>query len=152
MHDLPVHPARGFTIRVCSLGPCNRQGQLCVLLPLLCPDTGEEMHSELERLYNDLGLISSFQLRLAEPEKIPEKQMILFRYDPAVLIISIWYNKSQHSFGKVLQDQMCLSYGGNAESVGPHYIFSWGHANHLIGDAYRTICRRLPLRPQRRAL
>ena len=104
MHDLPVHPTQGFTIRVCSLGPCNRQGRLCVLLPLLCPDTGEEMHSELECLYNDLGLISSFQLTLAEPEKIPKKQMILFHYDPAVLIISIRYDKFQHSFGKALRD------------------------------------------------
>ncbi|KAF9646686.1 hypothetical protein BDM02DRAFT_3188658 [Thelephora ganbajun] len=56
-------------------------------------------------------------IRLAEPTKVPERWSILFRYDPAVLIVSIQWLQNAHSFGKLLRDRLCLSYANNEESI-----------------------------------
>jgi len=56
-------------------------------------------------------------MRLAEPNKIPEKWDILFRYDPAVLVVSIRFQKDKHFFGKLLRDRLHLAYKGNEQAV-----------------------------------
>jgi hypothetical protein len=54
---------------------------------------------------------------LAEPGKVPDKQTVLFRYDPAVLIVSVRWHGNQHSFGKYVRDRLYLTYANNEESV-----------------------------------
>lgn len=59
------------------------------------------------------------QMELTNPLDIPDKWGILFRYDPAVLIVSIRLPSNVHSFGKLLRDRLYLSYFNNEKSVRP---------------------------------
>ena len=65
----------------------------------------------------DLTQVSYLQIALAEQQKIPEKWDILFRYDPAVLVVSVRFRKDLHFFGKLLRDRLHLTYGGNEQAV-----------------------------------
>ena len=57
------------------------------------------------------------QIELAEPTSIPDKWDMLFRYDPAVLVVSIRYRKDKHFFGKLLRDHLHMAYSGNEQAV-----------------------------------
>lgn len=43
--------------------------------------------------------------------------MVVYRYDPAVLIIHVRWHETTNSFGKLLRDLLYLSYAGNEKSV-----------------------------------
>lgn len=55
------------------------------------------------------------------------KWEIPFRYDPAVLIVSIRFQRTAHSFGKVLRDRLLISYGGNEQSVSHQSLCAYLH-------------------------
>lgn len=58
------------------------------------------------------------QVGIDNPDGLPEKSELLFRYDPAVLIIHIRWHETKTSFGKIVRDLLGLGYAGNEESVG----------------------------------
>lgn len=62
------------------------------------------------------------QLRLLQPDRVPDKWDILFRYDPAVLIVDIRWHENTVSVGELLQTRLHLSYAGNRNSVSLPYI------------------------------
>ena len=57
------------------------------------------------------------QLELTEPERLPHQDVVLFRYDPPVLIIAIRWHENKHSFGRLLRDRLYLTYANNEEAV-----------------------------------
>jgi len=57
------------------------------------------------------------QVSFINPDALPDPHDILFRYDPAVLIIHVRWHETRESFGKVIRDLLCLSYVGNEDSV-----------------------------------
>lgn len=59
----------------------------------------------------------SLQIMLKEPRLVPKKWEMLFRYDPAVLIIAVRWHQTDVSFGKLLRNQLLIDYVGNGDSV-----------------------------------
>ena len=58
------------------------------------------------------------QLKLVAPEALPNQWGILFRHDPAVLIVSIRLPGRVNSFGRLLRERLRISYIHNEHSVG----------------------------------
>ena len=71
------------------------------------------------------GLIPLLQVKLSEPEKLPDKWGVLFRYDPAVLVISIRWPEKTNGFGQLVRDRLHLPYTGNEQSVSAPYMCRW---------------------------
>jgi len=57
------------------------------------------------------------QVKLTEPDQVPDKWSVLFRYDPAVLIVSVRWHKTKHGFGKLVRDRLYIPYTNNEQSV-----------------------------------
>ena len=61
------------------------------------------------------------QIQLREPYKVPKKWEMLFRLDPAALILAVRWHETHISFGKMLRDLLVISYKGDEGSVStPH--------------------------------
>jgi len=62
-------------------------------------------------------LIAISQVAFRNPDAIPERHSILFRYDAPALIIYVRWHETERSFGKLLRDHLYLNYAGNEDSV-----------------------------------
>ncbi|KAF9790817.1 hypothetical protein BJ322DRAFT_1017455 [Thelephora terrestris] len=56
-------------------------------------------------------------LTLAEPERVPKKDLTLFRCDPPALVISIVWHTTRHPFINMFRSHLQGRYSGNEKSV-----------------------------------
>ena len=108
---------RGFDEGLCCLGPHRPQRQFHILVPILRQVWEATMSGECQVALQPPALTAFLQVMLVEPGKVPDKQTVLFQYDPAVLIVSIQWHRNQHSFRKYVRDRLYLTYANNKESV-----------------------------------
>ncbi|KAF9789555.1 hypothetical protein BJ322DRAFT_1177906 [Thelephora terrestris] len=57
------------------------------------------------------------RLTLAEPERVPKKDLTLFRCDPPALVISIVWHTTRHPFINMFRSHLQGRYSGNEKSV-----------------------------------
>jgi len=118
------------TCRVCACvtGPASARGCFiwdpCIDSPefvFRCPLCTKRSRSPCvvctEIVSEDFALTLDVQLR--SKVEIPDIKQIHFRYDPAVLIISLAWGGFQTSFGTQLYYHLSRKYVGNSSSVSP---------------------------------
>ena len=72
------------------------------------------------------GLIQfSCQLHLTDPEGVPDRRQVLYRYDPPVLLVSLTWHEKRTGFGHFLYQGMLLNYADSEEYVCPSISRMW---------------------------
>jgi hypothetical protein len=122
-----MHGRVGLLYGMCDLGSRDRCRRLRILLPLLHQECEVVLPGTCTIGYHMAKAYLDLQVGLKAPHTLPDKADILYRYDPAVLIIYVRWHETRQSFGKLLRDLLYLSYAGNEDSVrGPRPVHTVG--------------------------
>lgn len=119
LQDRPLHDQCNYAKGLHQLGRRGGDRWLRLLVPILHQTPTGQMsskHPPTIPLFQSC-LNRSSQIKLKRPWNTPDRDRTLYRYNPAVVILSIKWSGSTSSFGTLLRDRLLLSYASSPELV-----------------------------------